>query len=87
MNININYLLTLTESLQSFLLYRHFIWKYFVVLMNVKEKTEISHLSNANITKQPLWNNEIFEYHEQSISFKNWIDGNILYLKDLFNND
>ena len=41
----------------------------------------------ANFIQQPLWNNEIFEYQEKSISFKNWIDSNILYVKDLFNYD
>lgn len=52
-----------------------------------QRKVKISHLSNAHFTKQPLWNNNIFEYKEKSICFKNWINSNFLLLKNMFNNN
>ena len=36
-----------------------------------KRKPDISHLPNVNFIKQPLWNNEFFQYNEKSISLKN----------------
>ena len=90
-NIDVNYLLTLTErKIKDFKIISSlptFYMEIFCCFNECKRKTEISHLSSANFIQQPLWNNEIFGYQEKSISFKNWIDSNILYVKDLFNYD
>ena len=60
---------------------------FYIFVAEILIKTEIFHLSNANFTQQTLLKNEIFEYQENLINLKNKIDSNILYIKNMFNDN
>ncbi|XP_062574193.1 uncharacterized protein LOC134236030 [Saccostrea cucullata] len=88
MNIDINYLLTLSErKLENFSLISHlstFYKEIFCYFNECKKEIEISNLSNVKFAQQPLWNNILYQFKGKTICFKNWIASNILYTKDLF---
>lgn len=44
-------------------------------------------LSVINFAKQPIWNNNLFQFDSKTMFHKNWIQSGIMYVKDLFNAD
>ena len=45
----------------------------------------IDKLSVDSFFEQPLWNNKYFIYKGKTVCFTRWIKSNILYAKDIFN--
>lgn len=92
LNVDINYVLNVSETNSSNVkiiskLPIFFIKKYFVVSTIVKETIDITKLSDINFAKQPIWNNNLFQFDNKTICHKSWIQSGILYVKDLFNAD
>ena len=44
----------------------------------------LNQFSSNEILHEPIWNNKIFTYKNKTLFFENWIKGQILYVKDLF---
>ena len=50
-----------------------------------KHQIDFKQLSNYHFLTQPLWGNQNFTANEKCLYFNEWIENNILYLKDLIN--
>ncbi len=59
----------------------------FCFFNNCKKPINDVNLSSTDFVKQPLWNNEMFKYNGKTIFFKRWSQCNILYVKDLIDQD
>ena len=56
-------------------------------LCNFIESLDKSNIMNMNTTgflSQQIWYNKLFTYNYQCLDFPNWLDVNILYVKDLY---
>lgn len=50
-----------------------------------KKTINAYNFSDDNFAQHPLWNNNLFQYICQTMCFKNWIASNIVYVKNVFN--
>lgn len=48
-----------------------------------KQRCNFDNISPNDILKQPIWNNSNIKIKGEKLFFKNWVNSNILYLKDL----
>ena len=49
-----------------------------------KKLKTLNQFSSNEILNEPIWNNKIFTYKNKVLFFENWVKGQILYVKDLF---
>ena len=49
-----------------------------------KKLKTLNQFSSNEILHEPIWNNKIFTYKNKVLFFENWVKGQILYVKDLF---
>lgn len=52
--------------------------------MIVKQFIDINKLSDIHFAKQPICNNNVFQFDNKTICHKSWIQSGILYVKGSF---
>lgn len=52
-----------------------------------KQRCNFDNISPNDILKQPIWNNSNIKIKGETLFFKNWVNSNILYLKDLIDDN
>lgn len=52
-----------------------------------KQRCNFDNISPNDILKQPIWNNNNIKIKGETLFFKNWVNSNILYLKDLIDDN
>ena len=57
----------------------------FTCFNKCKKLIPIDKLTVDSFFQQPLWNNKYFIYKGKTVCFTRWIKSNILYAKDIFN--
>ena len=86
-NVNINYLLKTTEKrCEYFKIVPNlpiFYKEIFTCFNECKRSIDVENLSNANFLLQPMWNNDLFKYKNETLCFPSWIKSNFIYVKDL----
>ena len=86
-NVNINYLLKTTEKrCEYFKIVPNlpiFYKEIFTCFNECKRSIDVENLSNANFLLQPIWNNDLFKYKNETLCFPSWIKSNFIYVKDL----
>ena len=61
-----------------------FYQQIFISLNECKTIKPINNLSNFEFLTQPLWGNEYFKFKNKHLYYRNWIESNIIFIKDLF---
>ena len=56
----------------------------FISLNECKTIKPLNNLSNFEFLTQSLWGKEYFKFKNEHLYYRNWIESNIIFIKDLF---
>ena len=57
------------------------VWSSYYTYKNIRP---IAAMNDYDFLTQVIWGNQIFKFQNKCLSFHNWINGGIIYVKDLF---
>ena len=85
--VNIEYITQTNETrLCEYIIVKnlpHFYQQIFVFFNESKKYTNIINMSTETFLAQPLWNNRLLMFKGKTLFFKEWIESNLLYVKDV----
>ena len=87
-NLNLPFILTTSfrksDAFEIITRIPKFYQQIFTSFNQCKSIEPITNLSNFSFLTQPIWGNEYFKFKNKLLYFKNWIEGDINFVKDLF---
>ena len=85
----LNYILKMNDTVaENFSFLKNvpqFYKEVFTCFNECKKLIPIDKMTVDSFFQQPLWNNKYFTYKGKTVCFTRWIKSNILYVKDIFN--